>query len=490
MKKQSIKWVLPLALLATVAMSAAKTDSGMLSSSSAAYDGSALVLSGQVSLDHGLGKMQAEQAILEKQESRGKEFPFSSILLKNQVELFFPEQSRLQCETAALDFTTLKGILTSSEQRRVIYYDTLKRKKAAAIPLTISSLQTELLFEKYEHPEQRSDYVVKAAHASGDVAIQYGTLFTLKSGSAIYNKNSTEAALSQGTLQAFPSTDFNICRIEHDHDVIDADAIEVDLAHTAITMKKASGMLNTVFISKLQQGEIHFHSDQVFWDHPRNSLHLQGHVRIDEGVLGKLATDGELVVIQGKSGGASTLRSTGDTHLEFQEAEDAQLHHQLICHGKMVIDHEKMQASFESPVVNGQIPADQQLYYEEGTISIYANRALIDYAAEGKKLRPSSIALKGNVRVRSLDASRPPRYGLADWITYSPTTRTFILSAHPGNKVLFFDEKENLHMSAQEIHLTHDGTSDSQSVKGVGNVNFSFSADEELLLKTIFGITN
>jgi lipopolysaccharide export system protein LptA len=482
------RWIFLTGLVLVIFLTAgAKPESGMLSSSSAAYDGNALVLSGQVSLDHGLGRMRAEQAVLEKQEGAGKEFPFSSILLKNQVELLLTEQSSLECETASLDFIALKGLLTASGSQRVVYHDILKRKKGNAIPLTITSLQTDLFFEKHEHSNQRSDYAVKTACATGDVSIEYGSLFIVKAGIATYDKVPMESQLSQGTLQAFPSETFNICRIEHARDAIDAETIEVDLAHTAIIMKKAHGLLNTVLIPKLQQGEILFHSDQVLWDHPRNTLHLQGHVRIDESALGKLSTDRELVIIQGKTGGVSSLRSMGTTQLEFQESEETSLHHKLICHGKMAIDHEKMQATFESPTIEGQIPLERQLYYEEGTISIYANRALIDYAAEGKKLRPSSIALKGNVRIRSLDPSAPSRFGLADWITYSPTTRTFILSAHPGNKVLFFDEKENLRMSAQEVHLTHDGTSHSPIVKGVGNVNFAFSADEETLLKTIFG---
>ena len=67
MKKNFVQRIV-LSLSALFLTAAVKPDSGMLSSSSAAYDGNALVLSGQVSLDHGLGKMRAEQAVLEKQE--------------------------------------------------------------------------------------------------------------------------------------------------------------------------------------------------------------------------------------------------------------------------------------------------------------------------------------------------------------------------------------------------------------------------------------
>jgi lipopolysaccharide export system protein LptA len=456
----------------------AQSPSGMLSSSSAAYDGTALVLSGQVILDHGLGTMKAEEAVLEKQEANGKEFPFSSILLKSKVELKLPEQSFLQCESAALDFSSLKGKLSASEGNKVLYSDKLLR---------ISSNESDLLFEKLENPGSRSDYTVKIAKALGDVLINYGDLFTVKAGKAIYQKNFGGTQLAQGTIHAFPTDEFSNCRIEHGNDVIDAEAIEMDLAHSAVILKKTKGSLTEFFSPKLPIGEVHFHCDQVLWDQPKNTFHLQGHVRIDESALGKLSNEEELVVVQGKNGIASIL-AKGSVFLEFQENENSPLH-KLSCHGKMAIDHEKMQATFESPSVEGTTPLDKQLYYDEGKISVYADRAHIDYAAEGNKLYPSTISLKGHVRVRSIDASKPARVGLADWITYSPTTHTFILGSNPGNKVLFFDEKENMRICAQEIHLTQDSSGTNETVKGVGNVRFSFSAEEETLLKNLFGIT-
>ncbi|MBS3904004.1 MAG: hypothetical protein KGZ39_01590 [Simkania sp.] len=468
--------------------STTQSTSGMLSSSSAAYDGTALVLSGQVVLDHGLGKMRAEQATLEKQDGTGKEFPFSSIHLKNGVELDLPEQSRLRCAYATLDFTILQGKLTSSQNTTVSYIDVLKRKNGQAIPLHFSSQEADLFFNRLERPGQRSDFLIKTVHASGDVAVDYGSLFLLKAGKAIYQKSSQEGPLVQGTIQAFPTDAFSICRIEHQTDIVDAEAIDIDLAHTAIVLKKAQGVLTSAPLPRMQQAEVRFRCDQVLWDYPKSSLHLQGHVRIDESMLGRLATDGELTVVQSKAG-VSSMRSIGNTQLEFQELEDSPMH-KLICHGKMTINHEKMQAVFESTPVNGEIALDQQLYYEEGKIAVYADRGIIDYAAEGKKLHPSSISLKGHIRLRSYDASRPPRYGVADWINYSPTTRTFILGAHPGKKVLFLDEKENLRISAQEIHLTQEGNGDAETVKGVGNVQFAFTADEEVLLKSLFGVTN
>ena len=82
-------------------------ESGSLSSTNASYDGNALLLTGHVVLDHGLGKMTAEEASLQKQET-GKEFPFSLIHLHKEVVLSLRNQEQIFCEIADLDFTTLE----------------------------------------------------------------------------------------------------------------------------------------------------------------------------------------------------------------------------------------------------------------------------------------------------------------------------------------------------------------------------------------------
>src|SRR5258708_28411479 len=102
-------------IILCTAPQAKAVDSGTISSSNASYDGSALILKGQVLLDHGLGKMQAEEAVLQKQEV-GKDFPFSLIHLEKDVVLKLNQNGELKCEKADLDFGSLKGFLTSTKR--------------------------------------------------------------------------------------------------------------------------------------------------------------------------------------------------------------------------------------------------------------------------------------------------------------------------------------------------------------------------------------
>lgn len=472
-------------LLPLLAFTAAANapESGAISSSSASYDGNALILTGQVALDHGLGKMRADEAVLQKQES-GKEFPFSTIALKKGIQIELKDHARLHCDRAELDFTALRGKLLAAGKEKVVYTDQLKRGGRGENSLRLISDVVDLTFEKVPQGEQRSDFLVHEILATGAVVIDFAEALTLQAGKAIYKKG------GENILRALPTDTFSTCDIQRGGDRINADSIEIDVNRKILFLKNPKGLLFSA-LPRAQKGEVRFQCDRMVWDHPQNTLHLQGNAHVDEASFGTLEVDRELALVQKERDGhkmIASLQSEGKSVLQFQDAGRKGIH-RLICHGQVKLDHEKMHATFESPIKDNTVAKEDQLYYEEGQIAVYADRGMIDYSVQDDRLSPSAISLKGNVRILSHNAAEAPRYGIADWVTYSPTTRTFILSAHPGSRVLFWDGKENLRISAQEIHLTQDGSHQTESVKGVGKVQFSFTADEEALLQKVFGLT-
>ncbi len=476
-----------LALLIVTPLFADDTETmpGMVSSSSAAYDGNALVLSGQVVLNHSLGRMEAQQAILEKQEHAAKEFPFSSIVLKNKVTVDLQGSSTLSCSSATFDFTELKGHLSSAgENGDVEYRDLLKRKNDETIVVELISKEADLFFNKIEKPSERSIFTLKALAATGGVFIRYGSLFTLKSGEAFYQNASLEGPLVQGTIQATPDEPTKWCLLEHAGDEIYSKAIDVDLSHTVVILQQAKGSLSSSSLRLVEKTQIVFSADKLLWDYPKHSLHLKGNAYIETSPFGTLSTDQELLLIQGKTG-VRFIKSSGNTKLQFKENDHAPSQ-TLICHGKMTLDHEKMQGNLESPSEGGSVPFEKQIYYEEGKIALYADLATVDYAVTEGALTPSTVTLKGNIRLLSLDPGS--RHALADWMTYSPRDRTLILGAHPGKKVLFFDEEQNVRISAKQVHLTREEEEKIDTIKGIGSVQFSFTAEEEQLLKSLFSM--
>lgn len=447
-------------------------DAGTISSSNASYDGNALILKGQVLLDHGLGKMQAEEAVLQKQEA-GKDFPFSLIHLEKDVILKLNQNGELKCEKADLDFSALKGFLTSS--RRVAYTDVLKKKKGKSPSFQLISSAIDLQFSK-KTDQPKISYDVQDVLARDNVELTYADGYTLFTDTILYKKelinptsNEFQSHLSSQGKQK--------CKLVHQADTIEADSFSLDILHTRLVMTNPQGILPS-----LGKGEVRFASESLLWNHDQNTLILKGNPKVQEPNLGTIVSDKEIFLFQ-KDKNLVGFRSLGNTTMTYLN------NHQLVSHGTLSFDRERKLGTVESPLSplgSGTVPDGLQLSYKEGEMSVLADKAHIEYTEENGNFQPVSVSLKGHVKIASTGENLS-RYGLADRLTYSPTTRTFILGADPGKKVLFVNDEENIRLSAQEVHITQDPTTKKQSVKGLGNVQLAFSSEEQISLNKYFG---
>ncbi len=444
-------------------------DAGTISSSNASYDGNALILKGQVLLDHGLGKMQAEEAILQKQEV-GKDFPFSLIHLEKDVHLKLNQNGELKCEKADLDFGSLKGFLTSS--RRVSYTDTIKRRKGKSPSFQLVSSAIDLQFLK-KTDQPKVSYDVEDVLARENVELSYADGFTLFTDAILYKKELVNPATNEFQSH-LSSQGKQKCKLVHQADTIEADSFNLDILHTRLVMINPQGILPSI-----ANGEVRFNAESLLWNHEQNTLVLKGNPTVKEPNLGTIVSDKEVYLFQ-KDKSLVGFKSLGNTTLTYLNS------HQLVSHGILSFDRERKLGTVESPMVNGVVPEELQLSYKEGEMSILADKAHIEYTEENGAFQPISVSLKGQVKIASA-GDKPSRYGLADRLTYSPTTRTFILGADPGKKVLFVNNEENIRISAQEVHITQDPTTKKQSVKGLGNVQLALSTEEQLSLNKYFG---
>lgn len=467
-------------------------ENSSLSSTNASYDGNSLLLTGHVVLDHGLGMMTAEEASLQRQEA-GKDFPFSLIQLRKDVLLALKNSAQVACGSADLDFLSLKGVLLPPENGTVIYTDQIRKKKGAeSVALKLSGQRIELQFVKQPSDSKKTEYDIENILAQTDVIVDYASDFQLLADHVLYRKelssdNKTTKREFQGMLTAYPKEEGAQCRLTHQGDVIDADMVDLNLIHSRLSLLHPKGTLASSFLPHAQKGSLHFRSDHLYWDQPKNTLTLKGHIVIDETVLGNLSAEDELQIVQGQVKDKHTLKaihSQGPSKLVYKDPHNAV--HQLISHGSMHIDRDQLRATVESPEQNGITPHDKQLYYQEEEIAIFADHAALEYSITEETLQPSLLTLKGNIRLFSHDFEKPPRCGIADRLTYSLTTRTLILSANPGKKVLFWDETEGMHLSAPEVHITFDPVTKQQSIKGIGAVQFAFSPEEQSKLQQIF----
>ncbi len=233
-------------------------------------------------------------------------------------------------------------------------------------------------------------------------------------------------------------------------------------------------------VSLFSQKNLSFTAKKLFWDHENNVLTLNGGISIEEPSLGSFFSD-NTVSFSKKGKQISSFKSFGTTTLTYLN------HHSLVSHGVITFEKESLSSTIQSPLINGMVPKGLQLCYKGDELGLYADKARVDYREENGKLFPLVVSLEGEVQLFSLSQKNKSRFGLADHLTYHPKTGSFILTADPNKKVCFVDKKENLYLSAREVHLTRDPITNKQVVKGVGNVRLALTVDEKLKIKKYFG---
>jgi hypothetical protein len=93
----------------------------------------------------------------------------------------------------------------------------------------------------------------------------------------------------------------------------------------------------------------------------------------------------------------------------------------------------------DSPKRNGLTIPEKQLFYRSEDLALFANQAQMEYTDAEGRLRPSVLTLSGNIRLFSADENKP-RFAVGDRMSLSTTTRTLILTANPGKRVLYTDD--------------------------------------------------
>ncbi len=262
--------------------------------------------------------------------------------------------------------------------------------------------------------------------------------------------------------------------------------IDIDLIHSKLSLLHPEGFLPTSLMADAA-ASVRFKSDYLYWDYNKQLLTLKGQITVEEDSMGMLETQDELQLHLGMIKGKTQLNkiiTQGPSTLVYQDSNNSS--HKLTTYGSIHVDREKLRATIESPEKEGIIPENKQLAYEGDTFTVFSDSAVIDYSIIESKMLPSVVSLKGNIRLSSHDSKEHKRLGCADRLCYSATTRTFILSAHPGKKVLFWDDAQGMHLSAPEVHITTDPATGEQQVKGIGAVQFAFTPEEQNKLHKLF----
>lgn len=408
-----------------------------LSSDQASYDGDLLKLEGNVFLDHDLGQMEAESALLKKGEPT---LEFSSIHLKDNVSIFFDDQGKLFSDQAFLNFQTLKGTIVRGDYPVVFHGNDLELF-SSAIDLTFIKEDKNLELESLTARE--------------DVHLDYLEDYHLDCDTALYQGR---------TLVATADHPKSPCHLTHEEDVIDALKVSFDLDTQLITLNYPKGELSSLYSDR----KCSFASNFLTWDLQEELLTMRGAIVIHDPSMGTLMGDHLFSLEQKTHLGKKVIQSIETEGKTILVDHTGQC---LTSYGTLKLDRDDLLVSCISP-------GENQLIYENNEVRLLADSASLEYALQQMELRPHAITLHGNVKIYSRDASRPLRKGIADHIHYDPVTKETRLLADKGNRVLFWDDEKKLTLSAPEIMITTNPHSGEETIKGMGAVLFTFTEEE------------
>lgn len=401
-------------------------DSSSVSSKKASFDGNALILKGAVEVSHSLGRMCADFARLERETKEG---PYSSISLEKNVSISLEGQGEINCQTAELNFQTMKGVLLPRNGEFITF------KGKGTHPFTLSAPNATLEFAK-----EGKEVEVSRVIASFPVYVEYGDNFSLSASEATYFTESSDN----------------------------------EEGHGKVLLKGPSGLLRSS-PSSLKEG-LKFACNELLWNEDTHTVLLKGNVSLTDSGYGQIHCTDQVTIqheLKGTKWNITSIMTDGETSLHYNKEVGRE--YDIVCSGQVHIDEGRSLISMESRPGN-------PLTYTMDALRLSSRTAEVHYTQEEGRLSPKKVHLQGDIQLKALGTDT--RCALADSFTLLPDQNIAILASSPDQKVLFWDEEKELSISASEVHIIR--TESGEEIKGIGSVSFAFSSSENELLKKLF----
>lgn len=456
-----------------------KPEQMTISARSADYDGEKALLTGDVVMQHALGKVSARQVAVEA--------PLISMEGKVLIEL--NAGGSLVCDKGIIDYDKLKGEFYGSKPVGEVIYteDNLSRgdAKGKATPLSIRSRQMGMRLSR----EVNLKYSMAYIEAYGSVNVSYGNDFTTLSDQAHYRRTPSNFAAAMklpGIITLLMNDEEDFCSVLHRNgDKILAKGISMDTLNRNMTFDHPKG----VMISRSDHPDevIEFFAKKMVWEDETQLLTLSDNVVIDQRGIRNLHTDHDVKIYQHVVDDKKEIKRivcSKNTTLTFLDA-DKKGDHVIVCAGPLEIDNEKM-----TILLKGS--GNEQVAFTDHLGQLLADQVTIYYMRQGAdKLEMEKIHLEGSVKIynrqnQTDEDERAKQYALADKVTYVLNSNELNLSSQAGRRVLLFDEANHLQISAPALKIHRDRETNKDSFQGTGDVRFNFVEQEMDQIKELF----
>lgn len=248
----------------------------------ATYDGTTLTLTGDVTLQHPLGLISANDIEITPSVRLGNP-TLKKVYLHENVRLYLKEQGNFLCESALLENHAsegIKGYFFGKEESPVVYRTQAKHKDGLTVPLTLSGPQMRMCMQQ----ELPSDcWQIQSIQSNGSVSIEYNDDFLITAESARYERTRPPLTDSKISLPGIIHLEKDLlnqrCKvINQQGDLIYADHIDIDMQKKSLAFSCSSGVLNISSSNSPEQ--LHFSSSQMTWNTLTNIATLVGQVHL------------------------------------------------------------------------------------------------------------------------------------------------------------------------------------------------------------------
>lgn len=448
-----------------------------------------VTLSGDVVFEHDMGKICAQNMEMVVRQPNAKGSSLGIIHLEEKVFFNFRDRGQLSCLRAEVDIDAREGNFFGD----VVYTETCKSKNSAATPFLLSGNRMTLALEKNESfegsPGQRN---LRRISAEGDVKVNYNHDFIAHADKGVYERSNASDNQSNSKIALTMNDGEKRCSVVNRiGDLISASRIEIDTLSKQLVFNDAKGTFASVKEEGKEIQQLEFSCRSLFWNSANDQITMKKDVEIHQAGFGQLKTDGEVRIFQrsdAKKKTVSLLETEGKTIITVQNQKKTS-EHILISYGKVAVDHGQLFTTMDSPKDSkGKVCEEEQLSFKDEQGEVFADKATLHYTLAKGKIALSKIYLQGNVRLKDKQPSSDEilHYLVADYVEYLPEEKEMIFTSKARHRVLFYDQVNNVQVSAPALKIKRDDVTKKESVKGLGDVRFSFIDKEYAQIRKIF----
>lgn len=402
-------------------------------------------------LEHSFGKVFANKAHFTNLK-KGTIFDF---ILKEGVKLITNTNGTLTSDNATFD--SLSSKIRFFSDNYVNYDDQIKKKN-----INIKSKEVECLLDTKNCVKKINLDDIYSISFLKDVVLTLENNIKIYSDKAIFEKKEDTS-----NIYLYPK-DSQLCLFTYEDSEIATPFAQLDINNSDLILNNPNGTIKNLL---KDQNIICFSSNKLVWHNFENALLLTDNVQITDSQFGAILSDEVEIIKRIKENTVKKIITRKNTTINFFTKNNAH----LTTHGIIELDHEKKQISAFS--LKKQ---NQELIYEDSNVYISAKKAKLNYNRD-KTIQ--NIILENDVQFIYQKDKNSLGYGLADKIEYYPTEKNIMLISNDDKRVLFWQKDNSLKLSAKEIHINQKEKND---IKGIGDVRFTFTLEEENLIHDIF----